>query len=195
MSEETKTEPEPTPEVSALRTRRGPVKLVGGVVGLVAAGGLLAVLAVPAKKVRPRLEGPFFAQLTEEPVPVSTIDSDNRRYVKFAVDAEYKAYREEYVIERWQDPFFAPTLRSRIEFAASDKTIKEISEGMNRDVFAEQLRDELDEVVFPLHIGETRNPIDKDRPPACGPASPATTPTSAAPSRITSSRWTAQAAR
>lgn len=149
-------------EASEGGQRRGGAKLAGGVLALVATGGALAFLAIPKKAAAPRMEGPFITTLTEEPIPVSTIDSDNRRYVKFAVDAEFKAYEESYVRGRWRDPFFAPTLRSRIELAASDKTIKEITEGLNREAFAEEMREELEGVVFPLHIGKTTHPLDKD---------------------------------
>lgn len=139
-----------------------PIKLIGGAVGLIAAGAILAMVALPKKKEIPRLEGPFYTALTAEPVPVSTVDNNNRRYVKFAVDAEYRAYVETYVTNRANDPFYASTLRSRIERAASNKTIKEITEGLNRDIFAEYLRDQLEAVVFPLHVGETANPLDKE---------------------------------
>jgi len=161
MSEAPKVEAAP-PAAEGKEKKKLSLKLIGAVVGLAGAGAVLAMVALPKKNVSPLLEGPFYVSLTEEPIPVSTVDNNNRRYVKFAVDAEFRAYQESYVNGRRSDPFFAPTLRSRIERSASNKTIKEITEGLNRDTFAEALREELDAVIFPLHIGSTRHPLDKD---------------------------------
>ena len=161
MNEAPKAEAAPAAD-GELKKSKLPLKLLGAVVGLAGAGAILAMVALPKRKVPKVLEGPFYVSLTEEPIPVSTVDNNNRRYVKFAVDAEFRAYQQIYVSGRRSDPFFAPTLRSRIERSASNKTIKEITEGLNRDVFAEALREELDSVIFPLHIGDTRNPLDKD---------------------------------
>lgn len=139
-----------------------PIKLIGAVVGLVAGGGILAMVALPKKDVQPTLEGPFHATLLEDAVPFSTRDKNNTRYVKFALDAEFRAYDEKYVAGRSGDPFFASLLQSRIGRTATSKTIAQITEGVNQEVFAEELRAEVEPIVFPLHVGDTVNPLDKD---------------------------------
>ena len=139
-----------------------PLKLIGGIVGLVAGGGILAMVALPKKEVEPKLEGPFHATLIENAVPFSTRDKNNTRYVKFALDAEFRAYDAGYVTGRSGDPFFASLLQSRIGRTATSKTIAQITEGVNQEVFAEELRAEVEPIVFPIHVGETANPLDKD---------------------------------
>lgn len=140
---------------------RFPIKLVGGVLALVTAGSMLAMVAVP-KKGLPKLQGPFHTALIETPAPFSTRDANYSRYVKFGLDAEYRAYDEAYLAERSLDPFFATNLNSQIGRSATSKTVSEIAEGLNQELFAEELRGELEMIVFPLHIGDTKHPNDQD---------------------------------
>lgn len=141
---------------------RGPAKLLGGVVGLIALGAVLALMAIPSKEKERRMRGPFLIALLEEPIPINTTDSNHTRYVKFAADGEYIAYEEDYARLRAKDPFYSSYLRARIEEVTSDKDLVSVMKGLARQAFAEELRHALDPIVFPIHVGETRNPLDGD---------------------------------
>ena len=84
---------------------RGPLKLMVGVVLMIATGGALAIMAVPGKEKVYRFEGPYFGNLLEG-VIVSTPDGNITRYLKFDVDVEYVAYDEDYFQMRVDDPFY-----------------------------------------------------------------------------------------
>jgi len=140
---------------------RGPLKLLLSVILLVATGGALAVMAIPAKPVVHIVQGPFFTQLLDE-IVVSTPDSNGTRYLKFRVGAEYAAYDEAYQEARLADPFYTPYLKSKAELIASSHTLIESAIGAEREAFAATLRMGLEPFVFPVHIGETKNPLDAD---------------------------------
>jgi hypothetical protein len=140
---------------------RGPVKLLLGVTLLVATGGALSVMAIPAKPVKHTLEGPFFTQLLDE-IVVSTPDGNASRYLKFRVGAEYAAYEEVYQEARLVDPFYTPYLKSKAELIASSHSLIQSAIGAEREAFSATLRRELEPIVFPVHIGETTHPLDAD---------------------------------
>lgn len=144
------------------RKNRGPLKLLLGVVLLVATGGALAVMAVPAKEKEHKFEGPFFGKLLEE-VVVSTSDNSATRYLKFTVDAEYAAYQQAYFTARSDDPFYASYLEAEAQQVASARTIDQTAIGPEREQFAAALRVALEPIVFPVHIGKTVNPLDPDQ--------------------------------
>jgi hypothetical protein len=140
---------------------KGPLKLLLGVVLLIATGAVLATMAVPGKEKVHKLEGPFFGTLLPD-MTVSTPDASNTRYLKFAADAEYAAYDEAYFAGREADPFYQPFLISKAEMIASARQISMSATGAERDQFAAALRVDLEPIVFPVHIGETANPLDLD---------------------------------
>ena len=145
---------------------RGPLKLLLGVVLLVATGGALATMAIPSKPVEFKLGGPYFARLLDKDIVVSTPDGNATRYLKFRVDCEFASYDETYVTTRAADPFFVPYLHSEAQTIASARTLDKSVIGAERAEFCAALRSGLEPIVFPIHVGETINPLDAD--PASG---------------------------
>ena len=151
------------------KKNRGPLKLLIGVILLVATGGVLATMAVPKKEKEYKLTGPYFARLLDKDIVVSTPDGNATRYLKFRVDCEYAAYEEPYFATRAADPFFLPYLNAEAQTIASSRTLSESALGAEREEFAAALRDGLEPIVFPVHVGETLNPLDADAPSGLRP--------------------------
>lgn len=141
---------------------KGSIKLVGGIVAVVAMGGALAMMALPSKPQEKRFAGPFYVALSESPIAINTTDANYTRYVKFTPHAEFIAYESSYVASRTRDPFYTTYLRALIEEVVSDKDIEAVLKGRQRQVFAEELRHAIAPIVFPIHIGATPFPLDID---------------------------------
>ncbi len=156
---------EEKPEEKSAKSKekgKGPFKLLLSAVFLIAGGGALALMAIPGKQKDWRLKGPYFYQLAKEPITVTVPDNSQTRYIKFEGDAEYAAYVEKYVPDREVDVFYRSFLEARFQEVASGRNLKESVIGHQRQLFAEELRVRLDPIVFPVHIGSTRNPLDLD---------------------------------
>ncbi|MDA1264771.1 MAG: flagellar basal body-associated FliL family protein [Planctomycetota bacterium] len=143
------------------KKNRGPLKLLLGIGLLVATGGTLAMMAIPAKEKEHKFGGPFFANLGEE-IVVSTPDGNGTRYVKFRSDCEYAAYEQSYFAARVADPFYLPYLKSKAQLVASSRSIEDTAIGPGREEFAAALRTKLEPIIFPVHIGKTANALDID---------------------------------
>lgn len=141
---------------------RGPLKLVAGVFVLIALGGAAALVSVPSKEQKPRFQGPFQFSLFEEKFSSNTKDNDQRRFLQTLLDCMYFAYDESYLSVRTDDPLYRPILRDTVGRVISDKTLDEASGGPAREVFLAELRDVLDPILFPVHIGDTALPLDQD---------------------------------
>ncbi len=160
--EETAAEGAKGEDESKPKKNRGPLKLLLSVVLLVAAGGGLALMAIPGKEKIHKLDGPYFAPLLDE-VIVTTPDGNGTRYLKFRADCEYAAYDPSYLEVRTADPFYEPYLKSKAELIASSRHLSESAIGAEREEFAAALRIGLEPIVFPVHIGDTVNPLDQDK--------------------------------
>lgn len=143
---------------------KGSAKLLGGILGLVAVGGSLAFMAIPAKEKAHRFEGPFLYEPFKEPITVTVRDDSRNRYVKVLFHCEYVAYEPTYLASREKDVFFLSYLRSKIGAITSDKHVEAVVGGQTREVFAEELRHAIDPIFFPVHIGNTAMPLDENEP-------------------------------
>ncbi len=147
-------------EGSSKSSSKNPIKLLGAVVALIAVGGTLAMMALPGKEERSRFAGPYFYELSAEPLTVTAIDSHGTRYVKFKPSTEYVAYTKTYVGNRENDPFFRSYLDAKMHEVSSTKTIDEMLRGAAQLAFAEEIRHAIDSIVFPAHLGDTTHPLD-----------------------------------
>ncbi|MCP3914816.1 MAG: hypothetical protein GY711_04550 [bacterium] len=161
MAEEEKEEPddeqagEGSEESSEEEKDRGPVKLVGGIVGIVAVGAILAIMAAPSTEERMVLTGPFPFQILEAPFQANALDGNLTRYVRFTPHCEFFAYEEAYLATRATDPLYLPELKTALSQSAANKTIAEMLEGIQRELFPVEIQENIAPVLFPLHIGET----------------------------------------
>lgn len=150
------------PEDRSKGSAKGPLKMIGGIALIVGLGAAAAVMAVPSKRASDRFQGPFHCSLFEEKFSSNTRDNDQRRFLQTLLDCMYFAYDEGYMRKRTSDPLYRPILRDAVGRVISDKTLDEASSGPAREIFLAELRDVLDPILFPVHIGATKLPLDRD---------------------------------
>ena len=90
---------------------KGPLKLMGAVVGLLGVGAILATMAVPSgPEPIPSYQGPYHLKLFSADHVSNTPDNFYTRYIKSDPHAEYFAYDEAYITNRALDPLFTSWL-------------------------------------------------------------------------------------
>lgn len=142
---------------------RGPIKLLGGVLGLVAVGGALAVMAVPSKlEAKPRQQGPFFHKLFETTLISNVNESNYTRFIKTDPQIEFFSYDPDYVMGRDGDPLYRAWLESELTTLISSMNLDEIYNGVNRERFTQMVMEKVRPAVFPVHFGATDQPLQLD---------------------------------
>jgi hypothetical protein len=133
----------------------------GGGVALLALAYVAALMALPSKgDEEPRLRGPFVAPLTETKVQVNLSGSKSFLVVNF--NLIYEAFDEGYYIKRSLDPVYTAELTDVLVGIASAKTREEVSDRVNKPIILEEIRQAVDPLLFPVHIGEGENPNAPD---------------------------------
>ena len=106
---------------------KGPLKLLGGVVGLIATGTILAVMAMPKTKTMKTFDGPgihsFFAEAEFVGNPM---DDNFSRYLKFSPSCQYLAYDLSYPESRRADPGYEMLLKEVMQYTVSQFRIDEV---------------------------------------------------------------------
>ena len=162
MAEEEQEEAQTEEQEAAPKKSKGPALLVGAIFGVIALGAGTAFMAIPAKEKVRRFEGPFHFPLFEEKFNANLRDNQQRRYLQALLDCMYFAYDETYLPTRATDPLYDPIMRDAVGRVISSKTLDDAYQGAAREAFLAELRDALNPVLFPVHIGETALPMDRD---------------------------------
>jgi flagellar basal body-associated protein FliL len=136
--------------------------LGGGLASIVAAGALAAVMAVPTKETTRNYSGPFSQTLFLEDFTVNIQEEGRTRFLKINPVAMYLAYEPKYLMTRMKDELYVPEVQNMVFQIASRKTLDEIYGEVNESTFMEELKDVLDPVLFPVHIGDSSLPWDLD---------------------------------
>ena len=147
---------------------RGPLKLIGATIGVAVLGAALALMAVPSKPDVEHLEGPHAFQILPS-YQANPIDGNLTRFIKFTPHCEYYAYDADYLKTRASDPFYLPRLKTALGRAVANKTLAEILEGIQRELFPVEVEQHIAPVLFPPHVGDTRFPLDRDEESGLGP--------------------------
>jgi len=154
--------PEGEESTSNEKSSKGSLKLLGGVVGLIATGTILAVMAMPKKEAVKTLLGPGMHSFYGEAEFVGNpLDDNFSRYLKFAPSCQYFAYDLAYPELRRADPGYEMLLKEVMQHTVSQFRIDEVM-GSNKDLLAEALERVAEPILFPVHIGETKSPYDED---------------------------------
>jgi len=144
---------------------KGPLKLLGAVVGLIGAGTMLAVMAMPGKTTTPTFQGPgthiFFP---DGEIVGNPLDDNFSRYVKFSPSCTYFAYDLAYPEARRNDPTYETLLREAFQSTISRSKIDDIIKGAGKEAFAAALEEIAEPILFPVHLGDTANPYDQHAP-------------------------------
>lgn len=142
---------------------KGPMKLLAAVVGLIATGAVLAMMAVPSKEEVKTFAGPaMHVFFTDGEIVGNPLDDNFSRYLKFKPSCSFLAYDLSYPETRRTDPHYETILRESLQFTISQYRIDEVMSGSDRDAFAAELEKICEPVLFPVHLGETATPYDPE---------------------------------
>jgi hypothetical protein len=124
-------------------------------------------VALPAKTGPVSLQGPFVAPLTADKIQVNL--SDSKSFLVVELNLIYEAVDEAYYAERSADPVYVAELTDVLVATASSKTREEISDKVHKPVFLEEVRKAVEPLLFPVHIGATERPLDRDEDSGLAP--------------------------
>jgi flagellar basal body-associated protein FliL len=147
-------------EAGAKRPKK--LMLAGGVASVMASAGIAAMLAIPSRTTTLNYAGPFSHILFEEQFTCNIEEDGHTRFLQMKPVAKVMAYDSDYMEIRTEDELYAPEVENAVFSVASTKTLEEIYGDINKSTFSEELRDALDPVLFPVHIGDSRLPWDID---------------------------------
>lgn len=153
-------EAEEQPESSGSKKK---LLLGGGLASIVAAGALAAMMAVPAKTTKRPLTGPYTLPLFEELFNCNIQEQGRTRYLQMKPQAIYFSYDPMYMETRVTDELYGAQLQNTVFQIASRKSLDEIYGEVNESTFMEEVRDSLDPILFPIHIGDSKLPWDVDK--------------------------------
>ena len=153
---------EPEPEDAGGKTKKKKLLLGGGFVGLVAAGAIAAMMAIPATSAKRPYAGPFTIALFEELFNCNIQEQGRTRFLQMKPQATYFTYDPQYMATRITDELYRAEVQNTVFQIASRKSLDDIYGEVNTAIFMEELRDALDPVLFPVHIGDSKLPWDFD---------------------------------
>lgn len=142
---------------------KGPLKLLGGIVGLIAAGTILAVMAKPSVEVLPKFDGPAMHTFFPDGEIVGNTRDDNySRYLKFSPSCSYFAYDLAYPESRRTDQHYETLLRETMQFLVSQYLMDDVMSASARESFSAALEEITEPILFPVHVGDTTTPYEMD---------------------------------
>ncbi|MCB9916282.1 MAG: hypothetical protein H6828_14225 [Planctomycetes bacterium] len=77
-------------------------------------------------------------------------------------EIKYQVYDPEYLSVRISDEAFKHEAWDAVHLISSNKSLDDLFSQADRDTFVAELRDSLDPVLFPAHIGSGKLPLDHD---------------------------------
>lgn len=148
---------------AAKSAKRKGAFLGGGIVGLIGLAWALSIVAVPsggghAQKAH-RIGGPFMADVSPSAgFQVNLAGDGGKHYLSLKLNVEVDAFEEGYAMARASQPLYQAKLTDAVLRTASQKTKGELDNGVGREVFRDELREALDPVLFPVHVGDEKSP-------------------------------------
>ena len=136
------------------KSKRKPLILGGGMLGLIAAAYIGAMVALPSDGTPPPFEGPFLADLSNGDIQVN-LRGDARRFLVMTLRAEYEGYDQEYVAARTADPVYQAKLQDVLIGLARQKTREEMEDEIGLETFLVEVHEAVDPLIFPVHVGNS----------------------------------------
>jgi len=139
------------------------VALGGGIVALVGLAWALSLVAVPSSggghEAKHRIAGPFMADVSPTAgFQVNLSGDGGKHYLSLKLKVEVDAFEEGYATARVSQPLYQAKLTDAVLRTASQKTKGELDNAVGREVFRDELREALDPVLFPVHVGDEHAP-------------------------------------
>ncbi len=152
-------------EAEPKKSKKG-LSLGGGMVALVGVAYFGATMGTPSLDPVPQYQGPYVLSLTgEESLQVNLAVTEGNKYLVMKLNVEYDCYDPAYFELRNADDeglHFNALIYDRMLEVAGTKTPEMVSNEASRKALWLELRDALDPICFPIHIGDTNNPYTKD---------------------------------
>ena len=164
MADKKETEEEPTgkAEKEAGRGKKKGIVLGGGIVGLVATAYLLFMVAVPRAPGNLPFQGPFFIALTPEEGLQTNLAGEGKNYLIMKLSARYEAYDESYATARTADDLYKMDETHALVVLARHKTKAELDAPLGEESFSYEIRDVLNPLLFPIHVGNEESTYEQD---------------------------------
>lgn len=161
-------------DVPAESRRKKGIALGGGITGLVGLAWALAVVALPANhgqlSQKHRIEGPFMIDVSPSAgFQVNLAGDGGKHYLSLNLKVEVDAFEETYAGARVSQPLYQAKLTDAILRTAAQKTKSELDNPVGREVFRDELRQALDPVLFPVHVGDEHAPDGAHAPSGLRP--------------------------
>lgn len=156
---EEKAEEEPSLEA---KTKKNKLFLGGAFAGVVAAGVIAAMIAVPSVDEKPVFDGPFTFPLFEQQFSCNIQVQSRKRFLQMSPDVFYYAYDKGYLATRTLDELYRPSVYEAVFRVSTSTSLDGIYGEVGETTFTEELREVLDPILFPAHIGNTTLPMDID---------------------------------
>lgn len=138
------------------RSKKG-ILLGGGVLSLIAAAYGVSLVALPSKPKDIPFKGPWVTSLTAGEVQVNLKGESSTRYMVVSLRAEYDAYNDKYAEARVADSLYQAKLVDTLISLGRQKTREDLDDQIGEETFKEEVRLQVDSLVFPLHIGNAKD--------------------------------------
>lgn len=166
-AEEKKTEDQAAPAEGAAtasgKQKKKGMFLGGGIVGLIGLAWALSLVAVPSggghHDEKHKILGPFLADVSPSAgFQVNLAGDGGKHYLSLKVNVEVDSFEEAYATARASQPLYQAKITDAVLRTASQKTKGELDNTVGREVFRDELREALDPVLFPVHVGDEHAP-------------------------------------
>jgi len=166
MADEPK-ETEETEEEAPKKSKKG-LFMIGGAAALTVVGYFGASMGVPAVETVPQFEGPFVISLNPEgeSMQINLAETDATVYLLLQLSAEFDAYEAGDLESRMLDERYTTYLQDALLGLAGQKTRDTLATAEAKEAFKLEVRDAIDPILFPVHIGGAPDPLSAD--PASG---------------------------
>ncbi len=148
----TKESTEETTEGEGKKSRKKGLVLGGGIISMVAVAYSLFLMAVPGVNASTPFDGPFVITLTPEKVQAN-LGGSGKSYLLMTLLADYEAYDEGYVLSHAAEPLFLARQKDALITLACGKNKEDLADTIGRELFRDQIRERLNPLLFPIHIG------------------------------------------
>ena len=162
MADEEKTEQTTDDAAPEGGGKKKKVMVIGGAVAALALAFVGALMAVPSKSEQPELKGPFVAPLTTDKVRVNLAGNSSKRILLLEMNVKYKAYDSAYFDARAADPVYLAELKAALLRIAATKTLEDVTLPDRVPAFEEEMRVAVERLLFPIHVGDSKLPLDAD---------------------------------
>lgn len=144
------------------KSKKG-ISLLGGMLSLVAVAYFGATMGTPSVEPVPQYQGPFAVSLSSDGnININLSDANKNVYLLMALNAEYEAYEAGYLDVLLEDPVFKNRLDHELRILGASETRESLSSIHQVEAFLLEIRDAIDPICFPVHLGNAATPLAAD---------------------------------